>query len=233
VALGRIGEEEDEGSRHRQRDRGEAAVRRPVGEDPRKRRQQHPHQRRDGDAVRDLDFAEAAALQPDRIERRDHAAHHEVAEIEERHAEGEAARRRRTGGRRRHFRGSGIGGRTTIARIRPAYRAAPASALVSIVSSILPPERRTTTTRSRAAILPASSAASATAPPGSTTSFSSRNANATAASASLSETTRLPASVSRLRAKPRGPGASASSASATEPAARSLRTISPAASERR
>src|SRR5258705_4760867 len=56
--------------------------------------------------------------------------------------------------------------------------------------STLPPESTATATLPLRSILPASRAASATAPPGSTTSFSSRNANATArvTSSSLAQT---------------------------------------------
>ena len=71
VALGPPGEEEDRHGRERERDRGEAPIGGAVGENPGERRQQHADERRNRDAVGDLDFAEAAPLQarPERTAR--------------------------------------------------------------------------------------------------------------------------------------------------------------------
>src|SRR5262249_9499813 len=107
-----------------------------------------------------------------------------------------------------------------------------AISLLNNSASTLPPDSTATTVLPLTSSLPASSAARPIAPPGSTTSFSSRNANATArpTSASLAVT---PCPISRrLISQVTTPGVSVISASQIVPLMRALRSRRPLANER-
>ncbi len=116
----------------------------------------------------------------------------------------------------------------TVGNARIAY----ATSLWNSSGSMLPPDRTATTTLPFTSSRPASSAARPIAPPGSTTSFSSRNANATARPASASVAA-IPSPISsRLISKVILPGVFDISASQIEPDRRALCSCLPLRNER-